>query len=270
MKLSIVHETHYRFEEEANHSIQYLRLSPRQDANQRVLSWSVTTPGICTPWVDGYGNLAHVSTIDGPHEEVGVIVEGVIETFDTAGVLSARDGLPPMLFMRDTPLTAPGPGAKAIADKVREDTEREIVPGLHLLMNVIADDVTYEAGTTNTETTAEEAIAAGSGVCQDHAHIFIACARALDIPARYVSGYLLAGQGNDSHVASHAWAEAFVPNLGWVSFDPSNRQSATEEYVRLAIGFDYPSACPVRGSRTGGGMEEMSVRVQVEQSQSQS
>ncbi len=87
----------------------------------------------------------------------------------------------------------------------------------------------------------------------------------LGLPARYVSGYILAGQDNDSHVASHAWAEVFIDGLGWVSFDPTNRQSATEEYVRLAIGFDYPSAAPIRGSRYGGGMEEMTVRVQLEQ-----
>ena len=106
-------------------------------------------------------------------------------------------------------------------------------------------------------------------MCQDHAHIFIACARVLGLPARYVSGYILAGQGNDSHVASHAWAEVYVERLGWVSFDPTNRQSATEEYVRLAIGFDYPSAAPIRGSRYGGGIEEMTVRVEIGQSQEQ-
>lgn len=264
MKLSIVHETHYRFEEEANHSIQYLRLSPRQDSCQRVLSWSITTPGTFTPWVDGFGNLAHVSTIDGPHDEVSVVVEGVIETWDTAGVLSARDGLPPMLFIRDTPMTATGDGATKIAKGVRDVLETNgLLAGLHALNESIAERIKYEQGATTSATSAEEAIKAGAGVCQDHAHIFIACARTFNVPARYVSGYLLAGQGNDSHVASHAWAEAYIDNLGWVSFDPTNKQSATEAYVRLAIGFDYLSAAPIRGSRIGGGMEEMTVRVQV-------
>ena len=270
MKLSVVHETHYRFEEEANHSIQYLRLSPRQDTCQRVLTWSETTPGTITPWVDGFGNMAHASTVEGPHSEISVVVEGVIETWDTAGVVSARDGLPPMLFIRDTPMTETGEGAREIAESVRSVLKEGPLPCLHKLNETIAEKIKYEQGTTTTATSAEEAIESGVGVCQDHAHAFIACARVLDIPARYVSGYLLAGQGNDSHVASHAWAEAFVEDLGWVSFDPTNSQSATEAYIRLAIGFDYLSAAPIRGSRIGGGVEEMSVRVQVEQTQSQS
>jgi len=267
MRLNIVHETHYRFGEAANHSIQYLRLTPRQDNCQRVLSWSVTTPGSMTPWVDGFGNNIHVSTIDGPHDEVKVLVEGIVETQDTVGVLPANDGLPPLLFMRDTPLTEAGDGAHAFADKARPVFQKGPLPGLHALMELIADRVTYTPGITTAETSAEEAIAHGAGVCQDHAHIFIACARCLDLPARYVSGYILAGQGNDSHVASHAWAEAYVEGLGWVSFDPTNRQCATEEYVRLAVGFDYPNAAPVRGSRFGGGVEELSVRVQIGQAQ---
>lgn len=267
MRLTIVHETHYRFAEPANHSIQYLRLTPRQDACQRVLSWSVTTPGSMTPWVDGFGNNVNVSTIDGPHDEVKVLVEGVVETIDTVGVLPARDGLPPLLFMRDTPFTEAGEGARAIAEEARPAMDGGTLPGMHALTNLIADKVSYQAGATTTDTLAEEAIKHGAGVCQDHAHILIACARCLNIPARYVSGYILAGQGNDSHVASHAWAEVYIDGLGWVSFDPTNRQSATEQYVRLAIGFDYPSAAPIRGSRFGGGVEEMSVRVQVDQSQ---
>jgi len=268
MRLTIVHETVYKFAELANHSIQYLRLTPTRCASQRILSWAVTTQGSITPWIDGFGNSAHVATIDEPHNEVKVLVEGTVETFDTVGVLPGRDGLPAELFMRDTPFTAAGEATKALAAKARPAMEGGALVGLHGLTNIIADNVSYTAGATTTDTLAEEAVQSGSGVCQDHAHIFIACARELGIPARYISGYILAGQGNDSHVASHAWAEAFVPELGWVSFDPSNRQSATEEYVRLAIGFDYPSTAPIRGSRFGGGLEEMSVRVQVDQTQS--
>lgn len=268
MRLTIVHETHYSFQQPANHSIQYLRLTPRLDSCQRILSWSVSTAGEVIPWVDGFGNNVHVSTIDEAHDEIKVVVEGVVETFDTVGVLPARDGLPPQLFLRDTELTASGDNIKKLANGVMHILDEGPLPALHALSAAISDNVNYDSSTTTTETKAEDAVAAGSGVCQDHAHIMIAGARELGIPARYVSGYILAGQGNDSHVASHAWAEAHVDGLGWVSFDPSNRQSATEEYVRLAIGFDYPSTAPVRGSRYGGGVEEMSVKVNVEQSQS--
>jgi len=268
MRLTIAHETCYRFAEPAKHSIQYLRLTPGQSVCQRVLSWSVSTQGTITPWIDGFGNSAHVSTIDEEHDEVKVVVEGIVETVDTSGVMSARDGLPPELFLRDTPFTTIGVATAELVADIKEEIQRDTLPGLHRLMEHIADKVTYTAGATTIETSAEQAVAAGSGVCQDHAHIFLTCARWLGIPSRYVSGYILAGQGNDSHVASHAWAESYVPGLGWVSFDPTNRQSATEEYVRLAIGFDYMSAAPVRGSRLGGGVEEMTVKVQVEQTQS--
>lgn len=268
MRLTIGHETFYRFEEPAKHSIQYLRLTPGSSACQRVLSWSVSTPGTLTPWIDGFGNSAHVSTIDGEHDEIKVLVEGVVETVDTSGILASRDGLPPQLFLRDTPFTQIGEATQALVGEVKEQIAGDTLSGLHALTNLIADKVAYMSGATTVETSAEEAVAAGTGVCQDHAHIFLTCARWCGIPSRYVSGYILAGQSNDSHVASHAWAESYIPGLGWVSFDPANRQSATEEYVRLAIGFDYMGAAPVRGSRLGGGVEELSVRVQVEQTQS--
>ncbi len=268
MRLNITHETCYRFEEHAKHSIQYLRLTPGPSTCQRVLSWSVSTPGTLTPWIDGFGNSAHVSTIDEDHDEVKVIVEGIVETVDTSGVLPARDGLPPELFLRDTPFTTIGDATLGLVEELKDQIRNDTLSGLHNLMDRIADKVTYISGATTIETSAEEAVAAGNGVCQDHAHIFLTCARWAGVPSRYVSGYLLAGQGNDSHVASHAWAESYIPGLGWVSFDPTNRQSATEEYVRLAIGFDYMGAAPVRGSRMGGGIEEMSVKVQVEQTQS--
>lgn len=268
MKLTIAHETHYRFGEPANHSIQYLRQTPRQDPCQRVVEWRLETRGQLTPWTDGFDNTVHAITTDEPHDEIKVVVEGMVETVDTAGVLPPKDGLPPPIFLRETRFTRTGDGVHALAAPFRDQLDREGgLAALHAMLAAIAGEVTYQPGVTTVDTDAEHAVATGAGVCQDHAHIFIAGARVLGIPARYVSGYVLAGSGNDSHLASHAWAEAFVDDLGWVSFDPANRQSATDAYVRLAIGFDYESAAPVRGHRIGGGFEEMSVRVEVNQAQ---
>ena len=119
-------------------------------------------------------------------------------------------------------------------------------------------------GATDSETTASEAFAAGHGVCQDHAHIFIGLARKIGIPTRYVTGYLLTGTGASS-TASHAWAEALVPDLGWVGFDPANNTSPTAHYVRVAMGIEAANISPVRGSRRGGGLKEtMDVAVHVE------
>jgi len=276
MRLNIIHETHYRFEEPANHSIQYLRLTPRQDACQRVLEWNVSATGgdrtgSLVYWVDGFGNGVHVASLTGPHDDLRVVVEGRVETYDTIGVLPFRDGVPPLVFMRDTPFTTEGPRIEALAGEVRSVLQQYgPLAALHALMEKVADACTYNPGATTTETTAEEALEQGAGVCQDHAHIMIAGARVLGIPARYVSGYILDGSDGKNHAASHAWAEASMEGLGWVSFDPSNRQSATDAYVRLAIGFDHMGAAPVRGTRFGDGAEEMSVKVTIEQSQSQS
>ena len=108
----------------------------------------------------------------------------------------------------------------------------------------------------------------GSGVCQDHAHIFIGIARALDIPARYVSGYLMMDDRIDQE-ATHAWAEAHVEHLGWVGFDISNGISPDQRYVRLATGRDYRDAAPITGISIGATTRELSVQVAVERQQNQ-
>ena len=268
MRLSIEHETHYRFDEPANHSIQYLRLTPRFDACQSTVSWSVATPGKLTAWVDGFGNRAHVSVQDGPHDEVPVVVRGVVETFDTSGVLGEDDGLPPPMFLRQTETTRVEAGIAAFAAPFRERLDDEGgIAALHGLTAALNEAVTYRPGQTDVGTRAADALARGVGVCQDHAHLFIACCLELGVPARYVSGYVLVRDDGEQHLASHAWAEAHVDGLGWISFDVSNGQSATDAYVRLAVAHDYAGACPVRGVRKGGGTEALTVRVQVGQAQ---
>jgi transglutaminase-like putative cysteine protease len=268
MRLTIEHETHYRFAQPAQHSIQYLRLTPRPDPSQAVLAWRVVTPGQLKRWTDGFGNIAHVSVQNGMHNEVPVVVRGEVETTDTCGVLPADDGLPPQMFLRPTRYTVVEGGIPDLAKPFVERAKDEgPIAALHALMWGLHETVGYHPGHTDVESTAAEALEHGYGVCQDHAHLFIACARVLGIPSRYVSGYLFARSGERGTLASHAWAEAYIEDLGWVSFDPTNGQCATDAYVRLAVAFDYAGACPIRGIRKGGGIEEMTVRVQVAQGQ---
>lgn len=264
MRLTIEHETYYRFNEPANHSIQYLRLTPRADPSQTTMEWSVSTQGKVKRWVDGFGNTAHVSVQDSRHDEVSVKVRGLVETIDTYGVTAADDGLPSQMFLRATPYTELNEPLHELAFPFIERMNDEgLIAALHALTWTVHNTVTYQAGITDAASTAAQALEHGQGVCQDHAHLFIACARVLGVPARYVSGYLYDTADAEASLASHAWAEAYVEDLGWVSFDPSNCQCATEAYVRLAVAFDYAGACPIRGVRKGGGLEEMSVRVQV-------
>lgn len=261
MRLIIQHETRYRFGHPAQHSIQYLRLTPRPDLCQAVIGWQVGSPGQMHRWTDGFGNTAHVAVQNGTHAEVPVLVRGEIETFDTNGVLPSDDGLPPRMFLRSTPYTQVDDEIRALVQPLLERVRDEgLIAGLHALMFTLHTTVSYSPGFTDIESTAAEALAHGRGVCQDYAHLFIAGGRVLGIPTRYVSGYLYS---EDGALASHAWAEAYVEDLGWVSFDCANSQCATEAYVRLAVAFDYAGASPIRGVRRGGGLEEMSVMVKV-------
>jgi transglutaminase-like putative cysteine protease len=265
MRLTIEHETHYRFGAPAHHSIQYLRLTPRADPCQSVISWQISTPGKLKRWIDGYGNPAHVSVQNGLHDEVAVVTRGEVQTFDTCGMLPAEDGLPPGMFLRETTYTGLNDAIIDFAAPFRQRVMDEgPIAALHALMLTLHTAVAYKPRTTDVHTTAAAALEQGEGVCQDHAHLFIACCRVLNIPARYVSGYLVGRGDHAKSLATHAWAEAYVEDKDtWISFDPTHCLSATEEYVRLAIAFDYAGACPVRGMRQGGGLEEMTVRVQI-------
>jgi transglutaminase-like putative cysteine protease len=129
----------------------------------------------------------------------------------------------------------------------------------------VHQEITFDTDPTHSGTTAAEAFALRRGVCQDLTHIFIAGARGLGLPARYVGGYLCRADGASRQEAGHAWVEAFVPELGWLAFDPANGICATDAHVRVAAGLDYLGAAPVRGTRYGGGEEVLAVAVRVDQ-----
>ena len=156
-----------------------------------------------------------------------------------------------------------GEGVRGILEKLGDADPGDVGTG-HRLSEAILDAVAYEGGNTHTGTTAEEAIAGGTGVCQDHAHIFCSAARVLGLPARYVSGYLMMNDRVEQD-ASHAWAEAFFEGLGWVGFDISNGYSPDERYIRVATGIDFREAAPINGMRMGGSGEGVLVSLRVEQ-----
>jgi transglutaminase-like putative cysteine protease len=137
------------------------------------------------------------------------------------------------------------------------------------MLERLHDDMVYDTDPTQPGTTAAEGFALKRGVCQDLTHIFIAAARSLAIPARYIGGYFCRDDGVHEQRAGHAWAEAFVPELGWVAFDPANGLCATDAHVRVAVGLDYLGAAPLRGTRYGGGGEVLSVKVRVDQARQQ-
>ncbi len=264
MRLAIRHHTEYAYAAGIAGSVQYLRLWPRDDGTQTTVGWRLDAPGPVTPWRDGFGNLVHTVVLPGGTDSLVLTVEGEVDTVETHGILPLDGrGPPPEAYLRTTPLTGADAGLRDFATGFAVQRGRGTLPALHALMSAIHQTLAAQAGDGDIDATAAQALARGAGGCQDHAHLFIACCRLWGVPARYVSGYLHTQAEDGRTLATHAWAEALVEYLGWVSFDPSNCQSATQAYVRLAVGFDGHGAAPVRGVRLGGGGEQMRVRVQV-------
>ncbi|MFW9269208.1 transglutaminase family protein [Pseudomonas sp. NR3] len=256
MKLSIRHDTTYSYADEVCTSIQFLRLTPKDTRRQTILQWHLELPRLVRSQLDPYGNILHVMTMDEPHGALILTAYGEVQIDQT--VEMEPDTQSPLPFLRTSRLTLADDTLSAFA--VAQCGARRDRAALADLMNGLADRMPYSPGTTAVSSTAAEAFAGGAGVCQDHAHAFVACARSLGVPARYVSGYLCTE--DESHLASHAWAEAWLDD-GWYSFDVTNRLLRPDRHLKLAIGLDYLDACPVRGMRRGGGAEQMHARVQV-------
>lgn len=275
MRIRIRHETTYRYAEPARTAVQHLRLTPRNHDGQHVVSWRIDVDRDCrlVQSEDAFGNMLHRFSVDGPIESISTVVEGEVTTFDMSGVVSgAVERFPPLLYMRETPLTAPSAAIRAFA---RETTSKDsgTLARLHALLGALYESFTFDADATHAATTAAECFEQRRGVCQDFAHLFIACAREIGVPARYVSGYFLRNDSDDQ-VAGHAWAEAYVEDLGWVGFDPAHGVAPHENHVRVAVALDYLGAAPIRGAHSGGSGETLEVKVRVAQaaafSQSQS
>ncbi|OZI20869.1 transglutaminase [Bordetella genomosp. 9] len=265
MRHFIKHVTQYRYTAPVSYSIQTLRLTPRGEDHQRSLRWHIYAPGELAEQVDAYGNTTHTLTLNRQHNEIDLLVTGQVEIDPlTDGLLKSEENrLPVDAYRVPTSLTMPDSTIAAFCARVLPNGLRE--PGDALkLAQAISDHVAYEPGITDVTTAAAQVLALGHGVCQDHAHLFLACARALGVPARYVSGYLYTV--ND-HAASHAWADIWLPGGGWCSVDITNRQFASDCHCRLAVARDYDAASPVRGVRHGGGTESMVVNVQVQSAQ---
>ncbi|SIO54198.1 Transglutaminase-like enzyme, putative cysteine protease [Rhodovulum sp. ES.010] len=264
MRLRIAHTTRYRFDAPVTFGLQQLRKTPKSGRQQEVLSWTTTVTGGTQElfFDDHHHNRVDLISFGGAAPELTVTCEGEVEMRETHGIVGRHIGPAPLwLFRRYTPRTKPGPGVRALLRDLDGATDLD---GLHALSALIRARVAYEIGTSDAGWGTEEALAAGRGVCQDHTHIFITCARELGLPARYVSGYLRLDDREEQD-AMHAWAEAHVEGLGWVGFDVSNGISPDIRYIRVATGLDYAEAAPVTGLRHGGSGEALSVEIEVAQ-----
>jgi transglutaminase-like putative cysteine protease len=268
MHLRIAHSTIYQYELPATDAIQLLRLTPRNHDGQYVARWriDVCPDARLSASEDAFGNITHVFSVAGPFRELSVAIEGEVETHGTDGLIRGTvERFPPSLFLRQTALTQPDMALAHLAESIRIASDGAALAGLHLLLQTLHREMVYDLTLTNTAMNAAESFAIKRGVCRDLTHIFIAAARYLGIPARYIAGYLQLADGPVEQQAGHAWAEAFVPDLGWVGFDPANGLGPTDGYVRVAVGLDSLGAAPVRGARSGAGGETLRVAVTVDQ-----
>lgn len=264
MRLTIRHSTRYNFDHPVSYGLQQLRKTPKNSHQQTVWKWTTRVEGGRKElsFEDHHNNVVELVGFDRDATELVVTSAGEVELNDTHGVVGRHLGPAPLwLYRRQTARTRPGQAARALARAVEGETELE---RLHSLMALTREAILYEIGASRPDWSAEDALKAGAGVCQDHAHAFLACAREMGFPARYVSGYLMLDD-RVAQEAMHAWAEAHVEGLGWVGFDVSNGISPDIRYVRVATGLDYADAAPVSGARIGGAGETLEVEIEVAQ-----
>ena len=272
MRICISHATTYHYDTPPNGVTQLLRKTPRNYDGQYVLNWRLDLSQDCLlhQHEDAFGNITHSFTAEGPFNELSVAVEGEVDTQDTDGVINgALERFPPGLYLRETPLTQADDAIIDFAGAARAANGKDQLTLLHHMLAALNAEMTFDTDPTHVATTAAEAFALRRGVCQDLTHIFIASARRLGVPARYIGGHFYRIDGVTAQEAGHAWAEIYVEDLGWVGFDATNGISTTDAHVRVAVGLDYLGAAPVRGTRFGGGGETLKVAVHVDQAQQQ-
>jgi len=266
MRLKINHTTSYHYDAPVDYGLQQVRLTPKDQEGQKILHWEIVIEGGHKElrFTDHHANHVDLISIDPGGEQIVIRVKGEIETGDTAGIIGQHRGFMPLwMFRQPTLLTTPGAKIRALLKELGGEYDNDIARA-HALSGLIVQHVPYVTGETHADTSAEQAVSQGAGVCQDHAHIFITAMRLLEHPARYVSGYLMMNDRTEQD-ATHAWAEAWFDGIGWLGFDVSNGYSPDQRYIRVATGFDYNDASPVSGMRYGPTEENMIVQLQVQQ-----
>ncbi|MCW3845847.1 transglutaminase family protein [Sphingomonas sp. LB-2] len=261
MRIAIEHRTQYRFSQAQDRIVQMLRLTPTDTQDQTVVSWriGVDCDARLREAIDGFGNAVTMLYAEGPIAALELSVIGEVLTSENAGVIcGAAEPLPPLFYLRSTPRTQ---ASVTLAEFAADVAAGEALDGLHRLNAALHGRFPDAPDLPDRGCAAAQAFAAKTVTSRDVAQIFIAGARHLGAPARYVSGYRTDGE---AHSAPHAWAEAYVEALGWIGFDPATGLSPDESYVRVAVGLDATGAAPIAGTRVGHGREQLDVDLHVD------
>lgn len=263
MRIRITHSTSVHYSGTVTDGVMLSRLGPLSDADQR---WDrfdlhVTPRARVVTFVDGFGNTTRLVTVAQPHETLEMVARSEVTTTltDPFALPEVRprtlshserfDGLAPS---RLVPLV---PELRDLADPYRPSTPDGTFESAHELMTFVYGSFAYQQQTTTVATAVPELLRTRTGVCQDFAHVLLGLCRSLEIPARYVSGYLVLDDPREASArdrsvaaASHAWVEAYTPTHGWRGFDPTNNLVVSEHHVKMAIGRDYGDVPPTRGT----------------------
>jgi len=264
MKLEIVHSTHYRYSGRIAESVMEVRLRPMDGAGQRCADFTLELSSGIKPrtYMDGYGNTVHYFNLVKPHTRLSITSRSTVETGLAQETDAGEELVQDFLRFRTPAMDVPGVRAlareHAIADPGSAEATERALDGLTL---AISKDFAYDRSVTNVYSSVEEVLDLRAGVCQDFAHLFIAVARAMGVPARYVSGYIHFPGEKGATTASHAWGEAWVPGKGWIGYDATRPVRTSEHHVRLAVGRDYSDAAPTRGIYVGSATGSMKVSV---------
>lgn len=264
MKLEIVHSTVYRYTGPIAETVMEVRLRPIDGGGQRCLEFALDVSSGIRPhsYRDGYGNNVHYFNLVRPHTRLSVTSRSVVETAGEPDADPGEDLVHDFLRFRSPVKDVPGIRELARRFPIADPTSGPAVEAaLDELTLAISREFTYDRAATNVYSAVDEVLALRAGVCQDFAHLFLAAARAMGVPARYVSGYIHLAGDKRATTASHAWAEGWVPGRGWVGYDATRPVRTSERHVRLAVGRDYSDAAPTRGVYVGSASGTMAVRV---------
>lgn len=261
MRYTIRHETRCRFDSPVGYSIRNLRLTPREDGGQHVESWHVDAPSRCARSVDAWGNTTHQLTLTEPHEEVRIVVTGVVEVSDeTPPLPSDTNGVAPLAFLAPSHLTDVSPALEEFARRhlLGQGKSAPNIDRLLACIHAINAKVLLAPTGGQAVRGAAATFERGYGALHDQVHVFIAACRLAGLPARFVSGLHV----GDS-TTEYAWADVWLPaQASWTSFDVRRARQVDGHFVRLAVGRDYLDACPMRASHLGNVEEEVRVIVQ--------
>jgi transglutaminase-like putative cysteine protease len=274
MILEVQHETAIEYSQPVREWLCELRMEPMSDTRQRCHSFriSVSHNPVVGSYLDGFGNRVHHFNLLTPPTAVRILAASVVETEDTAlepgasqvsfPAASAVDGWQlPLETLEYLPLRGPvafSPLLEPILSQLRPAPGDAVGPWVHRVAEYIRGNFQYARDVTDATSPIDHLLARGKGVCQDFTHLMIAVLRSFGVPARYVSGYI---HRPNKESQSHAWVEAWMPDVGWTGFDPTNGCGVHGHFVKTAIGRDFTDVPPNKGTYRGMGDERINVRV---------